>query len=397
MKRKLKKGESVPEKLEDTISPHSPTSSKNFPVKASSLKKEPTLIAENPSSPVDETEAALHRFEMYVRQGNDPLLKKRWTSPPAEKVFDLGDPSVQEYVKTDVDKIYESWVCSPLPAKKPTIEDVEKVFKTFEENRTDLSGSTNHKLNEDDVCDLLEITRYCIQTLNKAIEDHPSLIIEEAKYKTLWPVMISANKKVLAKNQLFFEKIKLATGIEGLTALFNPMLIDKPPAKKWAAMLLQVIQSVRHVYELERQSGSHSNYGVFQVLVAVSLKETEFKNLKYTNELVDKCLSLEPFADEPSIVQAWWEVAKNILMLNTNGHPEAIDELYQIGRYNAEHASALKTVELNRLEDIDGDYNKRSSDANVRAAIFKRLKKEFVSLAKKLPDRPTPRQAASEE
>ena len=64
-------------------------------------------------------------------------------------------------------------------------------------------------------------------------------------------------------------------------------------------------------------------------------------------------------------------------------NPEAqFDELYEIGRYRMRHVSSWSTAATTLGEN---PMNQKSADSNVRAAMFKRLKKEFASIAGNLP------------
>ena len=105
--------------------------------------------------------------------------KERWVPPPEKDVIDLGNPKIQESVKRSGEdyELLKYFACYPLPSSQPYIEDIEKIFKIFEESSTHVSVCTYHELGEDDVAALLRITRYCIKTLNKTIEDYPQLII----------------------------------------------------------------------------------------------------------------------------------------------------------------------------------------------------------------------------
>ena len=202
----------------------------------------------------------------------------------------------------------------------------------------------------------------------------------------MWPVLSSLNRKTITENQLFFSKIKLGEQIDELNDFSKIQIKATTPAKKWAISLLKVIQSIR---KADKMLSEYGDSGIdlmidwmFQITLAMILSRTDFNKLKFTEEIATGCLSLKSFINEPSRINTWWKVAQQILMLNTNGHPESIDELYQIGCYNKKHISSLKKVELIHWDNVDDLNNERSANANVRAAIFKRLKKEFGSIVR---------------
>src|SRR5437899_1168903 len=85
---------------------------------------------------------------------------------------------------------------------------------------------------------------------------------------------------------------------------------------------------------------------------------------KYTATLLSQAVALPALSDKKAVIDQWWSVVRELLMLNTDGKPESLDELYVAGWSREKHYSRLKITR-------SGAYYKPSAaKSNVRAKIL---------------------------
>ena len=98
--------------------------------------------------------------------------------------------------------------------------------------------------------------------------------------------------------------------------------------------------------------------------------------LKASSSIILKCLNLSDIAKNPD---AWWDVAYDLLMLNTHGNPQDIQELREIGMVRADHISGL---DFKKSAESDRDvFDPKGVENNIRCEIFRKLQDAFLTIA----------------
>jgi hypothetical protein len=237
---------------------------------------------------------------------------------------------------------------------------------------------------------VLNMFRVWITFFNGVVAENADKMPPIAGHYSLWPVLSGISPKVVANNQRFFTQIGLATQISPEKHAADIGIV-KTPAKRIAIELIHLISSIRlsHATVIEFCGERKRMYRpIFESFLVNLFHGDLIERPKYTDKLVDACISLLPLVKKKSIAERWWTVGKAFLMLNTAGKPEEWDVLYKLGWYNETHHSSVRSVALTPYDAADEAVilNPSSADANVRAAIFKRLKKEFWSVALNAPE-----------
>ena len=149
--------------------------------------------------------------------------------------------------------------------------------------------------------------------------------------------------------------------------------------KLWALYLLNFIIALRQASErLDKVAAAYERRGdSLCVLVKVYFALTQTRpewplaTQKFTRVLLDSCVALPPLSSERAVINQWWSMGYELLMLNTDGKPEQLEQLHEIGKNREKHYSGLKVTKT-------GDYYKpKSVKSNIRAKILTDLKEEF--------------------
>lgn len=234
---------------------------------------------------------------------------------------------------------------------------------------------------------MVSLASWYVTLLNAVLRTEPSLAVQIASRRSLWPMMTSHASKVIADNSSFLESLQLGSQVDHSSHV-EKIGIIRNDAKRFAVALIRLIEHLQMAASFAETVTSNTKHYrmAFDGSLALLSANDILRSPQYTDHIVAACVALPPLRNDPLVLNAWWRVGKDLLMLNTSGKPEGVPELREIGKYNAKHVSSLKKVEFTRnQEDDEPVLLEGSSNANIRAAIFKRLKKEFCSIAGHAP------------
>ena len=321
--------------------------------------------------------------------------KKRWVPPPSTSFLHRGDfESVQLHsLDPSISELFSRVYESPPP-------DVE-VFTSQTLAEIRIHRDEASKGHAESARRLHEIAVSSIRALEWVAIEKPDLLHPLASTNTTWPVLFSHSPIVQASIAKRLESIGFATKlgsswIDALEVVKNLSPANAKNAKNIALLLINSIQSVRIAHSFATESTADQMLSL-QGLPGVTenfrdeLYDFHFRSAigrfyanrltimpRHTLDLLQKCTRLPDFSSEKSVVIRWWDVGYELLMLNTNGHPEAVAYLYALGRSREKHYSGLKVT-------TKGDeYKPRAVKANVRSKILTDLREEFDRLAKQL-------------
>ncbi len=229
---------------------------------------------------------------------------------------------------------------------------------------------------------------YFLVILNKTVVLNLEDCGEIGKGRSLWPVMSGPSPKVASQNAAFFESIGLGVEVNPARNAEDVGIVSTE-AKRAAVALISFIEAIRSSDSLAGCHAEDPSRVVFRAALASSFTDEFLPEPKYTDRIAAECVTLPPLGNDAAVIAQWWKAGQQLLMVSTSGKPEGIDGLYKIGEWNKDHESAAAVLKNTRdIEDIPSDAMSRGGSAsNVRAAIFKRLKKEFKSIAVNIPKR----------
>ena len=223
----------------------------------------------------------------------------------------------------------------------------------------------------------VERTIYAVNLLNTCVESIPERIAKIAAKRATWPVLSSDSPKVVAANQRLIQRLGVGSSVSLLQKAAAQNII-KTEAKQFAVYLAEIIRAIRIASQLMVEvQGEHD---VLHACLADSLRGSLFAELKYTEELRRRCVSLPELSTDKAVVAAWWKVAKEILMLNTDGCPENLPALCQLGEHRRYHP----TTKIDREKLDKHAMGVAQQNKNIRTEIKDRLKEQFEILARQV-------------
>jgi hypothetical protein len=243
---------------------------------------------------------------------------------------------------------------------------------------------------------LVKLPIELITILEKIAEEKPSLLQPIAGRRSTWPVVGSRSPRFVKDHKTLFDRIGLAADHQDSFWLDKRIVITNRESipKKWAFALITFIQALRAGITFLERTQQQIDDELFQpgprwkdkwtMLLDVWLNtnnaEWILEGQRYTKQIAEEAMALAPFSGQGAVINAWWDIARELLMLNTDGHPECIEELRLIGIGRAKHYSGLTTVK----PDLSGRDVYLHRDTNIRAKIFTDLKEESVRFAKQV-------------
>lgn len=304
-----------------------------------------------------------------ARKSATVASKRPWTAPPPHEIYSVRDEELAKSFNT----------AFGIP---------ETFAFGSDKGATLLRDGVMAALQGDKaaVTEAIHLLSFYIDVLNNAIAANLEELGEIGQGFSLWPVTSGLSPKITSKHAAFFHSIGLGSKVSP-TANAKAVGIVKTDAKRAAVALIDLIGSIRLSNTLASCYERDRSPLVFRAALASTYTNDFFSEARYTDRTVADSIALAPLCDDPDVIARWWEVGRELLMLSTSGKPERVPALYEIGKYNKAHGSAVVVPKNSRdSEDLPSDaVSEGGSASNVRAAIIKRLQKEFKSIAVNIP------------
>jgi hypothetical protein len=310
-----------------------------------------------------------------MEQKPKPVLKKkvgaaaRWTMPPEDQIVLLTDDELERAKKGH----------TADQAAAHLIEESYIGDHPFRDEGPEVLFQRALEGHQHSATRLLELAEQFTTLLKELAGKRPELITPLAKVRGLWPILANNEGVNQKANAEFFAQIGLGSDLD-LTGELERMGRINTPKKRFAWLLLSLVRSIRasaiamrRTIQYLRDEGedreswlSYYGWHVLRAELASQIPEMPFDGLRLTTRLMSACENVGSLTSKPEMIEAWWQIAKDLLMLNTDGHPEQFPALRKIGVEQKPHHTAT---------------TKKSLEGRIRSRIFTELKEEFVRLA----------------
>lgn len=303
--------------------------------------------------------------------------RRQWTPPPPETVITISEADAPGAEWSHWDYRFPPPPPDPLPTEIRTYLDGLR-FKA--ENAS-----------VDAVHHLVELATAVITHLNALSEKTLATVQSAAVSRHLWPVLDGLPPSIARNNRRNLEAIKLKRP-QGFGIDPSSVGIDAPPVKQWAWELLNLVNLLGQAsYDSELQSqyfaAMHMEVAnpaermrIAKRIIRAGYEAGRFEPLKFTEQILDRCGKTTAIPTEPEIAHDWWDVALDIFMLNTNGHPELIPELREIGEHRRFHPYTKEEVEFLGEDVVAG----KQQIKNIVSEICDRIREQFAVLYRQL-------------
>jgi hypothetical protein len=216
---------------------------------------------------------------------------------------------------------------------------------------------------------LHRLTYEAVNALGEIARRKPSLFRPIAETSVAWPAFISWHgdytkenlelMKCLGLGEKHFFRFKFLKGKRGKRWSL------RTPANRFAIRIIQKLfarQCTCRAFERDRLDKElmeiYKRHG-FEV------PRITFQSAKLTKQI----LALEPLSVDT--IDEWFDAGWNLLLEETQGHPERHPDLRQLGTYRK-----AKTIAANLTPNLGG----KASESNIRDGIKERLKRAFVEV-----------------
>jgi|GEM_PF-6491578 len=245
---------------------------------------------------------------------------------------------------------------------------------------------------------VLLLTKKLISFLEQFANNEPELTAQLAAKHWYWPVLVSPNGSIGKSQSQMLKIIRLGSEPEAVLREPDQRLLPTL-IKQWAGWLVRIIQCVRDGFAPERNAFEDLDHlrpntpqrfadkRIYNAGLNVAQYCYSGSEIFLTVDLIDSCKKLPRFSPEPGTLKKWWNIARKILLLNSNGKPEAIPSLAEIGKSRSNHYSAMRSAKkktFSEFLDTDTEMNPESVASNVRAKIYTDVFEEFGRIARQV-------------
>lgn len=238
---------------------------------------------------------------------------------------------------------------------------------------------------------LVDLAVGVIQELERLADKDPQGVSRAAAKRVTWPVLAGRHTAIKKKNEALFDQIGL--GRDPLTPLdFGAVPIDLTPTKKWALQLLQLVEQIRmrtwcSEIMWRGKPSQMTDEQRERLLRDIPSEFTQplFPTVNVNWVLVFEIGNLPVLASNEKSLKAWQNAVWDLLLLNSNGHPEDLPELCAIGEHRRYHPYPAELEVALKESLVTIEKQRQNIAREVRVNIFEEILRIAQHLQKLKP------------